>query len=227
MKSSMKRENIRYWLFGIVGAVCFGIGDWMLGYVDPDGIGEAISVIRAGHGAGYDLKKIAATVLLGAVGVPFLLLGCARIAELETEETGKRRLRRAMLLLPVGWLLIHFTVSVGVYAYSWCMHAGESDMAVELARAFTRLFAGTTVVASLFALYPLLLLTVDTLRGKMTLPKSSLLFSPILWMALLSALKFVVPPTPLMNGIDTFCMNAGLIVWFAYLIVEGMGHRKS
>ena len=44
------------------------------------------------------------------------------------------------------------------------------------------------------------------------------LFSPILWMALLSALKFVVPATPLSNGIDTFCMNAGLLVWFAYPI---------
>lgn len=227
MKSSMKRENIKYWLLGIIGAICFGIGDWLLGYVDPGGIGEAISVIRAGHGANYDLRRIAVTVLLGAVGVPFLMLGCAHVAELATEERGKRRLRRAMLLLPVGWLLIHFTVSVGIYAYSWCMHAGESDMAAELARAFTELFAGTTAVASLFAGYPLLLLTVDTLRGRMTLQKPSLLFSPILWMALLSALKFVVPATPFSNGIDTFCMNAGLIVWFVYLIVEDMRNGKS
>lgn len=27
--------NKRYWGFGIVGCICFGIGDWLLGYVDP------------------------------------------------------------------------------------------------------------------------------------------------------------------------------------------------
>lgn len=37
-------------------------------------------------------------------------------------------------------------------------------------------------------------------------------------MALLSGLKFIVPATPFSNGIDTFCMNAGLIIWFVYLI---------
>ena len=31
----MMREYRKYWLLGILGAACFGIGDWLLGYVDP------------------------------------------------------------------------------------------------------------------------------------------------------------------------------------------------
>lgn len=27
--------NKRYIIFGIIGCLCFGIGDWLLGYVDP------------------------------------------------------------------------------------------------------------------------------------------------------------------------------------------------
>ena len=38
----MKKEYQKYWLCGIIGAVCFGIGDWLLGYVDP-GIVNRIS----------------------------------------------------------------------------------------------------------------------------------------------------------------------------------------
>ena len=34
------------------------------------------------------------------------------------------------------------------------------------------------------------------------------------------ALKFLVPATPLSNGIDTFCMNTGMMIWFAYLLVK-------
>lgn len=25
----------KYWIYGIIGCICFGIGDWLLGYVDP------------------------------------------------------------------------------------------------------------------------------------------------------------------------------------------------
>lgn len=42
----------------------------------------------------------------------------------------------------------------------------------------------------------------------------------IVFAALFSAVKFLVPATPFSNGIDTFCMNAGLMIWFAYLVVK-------
>lgn len=40
-------------------------------------------------------------------------------------------------------------------------------------------------------------------------------------MAAFSAVKFLVPATPFSNGIDTFCMNAGLMIWFIYLLLKG------
>ena len=43
----MKKEYQKYWLCGIIGAVCFGIGDWLLGYVDPGIVNESFSVIKA------------------------------------------------------------------------------------------------------------------------------------------------------------------------------------
>ena len=112
--------------------MCFGIGDWLLGYVDPGIVNESFSVIKAGHGADYDLFKITITLLFGAIGVPFLMLGCVKMADLITEEKKKKNFR--------------------------------------------------------------------------------------FWMALLSGLKFLIPASPFSNGIDTFCMNAGLIIWCVYLM---------
>ena len=75
------------------------------------------------------------------------------------------------------------------------------------------------MVSWFFAGIPLVLLIVCVLRGKTVLKKRSQFFTPLLWMALLSGLKFVIPASPFSNGIDTFCMNAGLITWFVYLLV--------
>lgn len=214
------KSRKKYWILGLVGCALFGIGDWLLGCVDPQPVSDVFSVLKAGHGTGYGLWKITLTLLLGAIGVPFMMVGCMHMAELLTEEKRKTVLRYSMMLLPVGWLLIHFTVSCGIYTYAWNMKKGDPALALRMAEDITQMFQGTQIVAYLLAGVPLILLVVFVLRGKTVLPKSSQFFTPLLWIALFSAVKFLAPATPLSNGIDTFCMNAGMMIWFGYLLVK-------
>lgn len=222
-----RMKNRRDWLLGIVGCILFGIGDWLLGYVDPGIVSEQFSVIKAGHGAGYELWKVTVTLLTGAVGIPFLLRGCLGMAELVTDEKRKGIMRVWLSLLPVGWMIIHFTVSVGIYAYSWAMRFATPETARQLALDMIAMMRPAQIIGILF-LVPLLLFPIYVFRGMTTLQKSSQFFSPLLWMAVLSAVKFFVPPTPFTNGIDTFCMNAGMIIWFSYLLIHTPpGTKKS
>lgn len=47
-----RSNNKKYWVYGIIGCVCFGLEDWILGYVDPAQAGtDLFYFIRAGHGA--------------------------------------------------------------------------------------------------------------------------------------------------------------------------------
>ena len=213
-------RNQKYWLLGLIGCAMFGVGDWLLGYVDPQPVSDAFTVLKLGHGAGYALWKIALTLFLGVLGVPFMMAGCMRMAVLVTDEKKKAGFRTGMMLLPVGWLLIHFTVSCGILAYAWNIQNGDPSLALSMAEDMTRMFRSTQIVADLMAGIPLILLVVFVLRGKTVLPKSSQFFTPLLWMAAFSAVKFVVPATPLSNGIDTFCMNAGMMIWFSYLLAQ-------
>ena len=215
----MEKHN-KFWLMGLLGCALFGVGDWLLGYVDPRPVSEVFTVLKLGHGEGYALWKIALTLCLGALGVPFMMAGCMRMAVLVTDEKKKTVLRTGMMLLPVGWLLIHFTVSCGIWVYTWNVQKGDPSLALRMAEDMMRMFQSTQIVADLLAAIPLLLLVYYTLRNKSALKKSSLLFTPLLWMALFSAVKFLAPATPFTNGVDTFCMNAGMMTWFAYLAVK-------
>ena len=93
-------------MLGLIGCILFGVGAWLPGYVDPAAVTERLEALKAGHGAGYDLTKITVTLFLGSVGVPFLMAGCGRLAELVTDTRRRSILRSAMLLLPVSRLLI-------------------------------------------------------------------------------------------------------------------------
>lgn len=216
----MEKHNRKFWILGLIGCALFGVGDWLLGYVDPQPVSEAFTVLKLGHGKGYALWKIVLTLFLGVMGVPFMMAGCMRMAALVTDEKRKNATKWSMMLLPVGWLLIHFTVSCGIWVYAWNRQKGDSSLALRMAEDAMRMFQSTQIVADLLAGVPLLLLVNYTLRNKTALKKSSLLFTPLLWMALFSAVKFLVPVTPFTNGIDTFCMNAGMMIWFAYLVVK-------
>ena len=62
-----------YILFGMIGAICFLIGDILLGWVDPETVDKRThSYITEGHGKGDSRSKIAVTMTLAAIGIPFL-----------------------------------------------------------------------------------------------------------------------------------------------------------
>ena len=169
----MKKEYRKYWICGIIGSICFGIGDWLLGYVDPGIVNESFSVIKARHGENYDLVKITITLLFGVIGVPFLMPGCVKMADLVTDDKKKKFFRFWMALLPVGWLIIHFTVSFSIYVYSWEMHRGTVQAAEALAMDILHMMQPAQIVSYLFAGIPLVLLIINVLRGKTALKKRS------------------------------------------------------
>ncbi|MBQ9327615.1 MAG: hypothetical protein IJ225_03660 [Solobacterium sp.] len=214
----MSRSYRGYWIAGIIGALLFGIGDWLLGYVNPEVVDSAFSFIRAGHGASYPLSFLSITLFTGALGIPFLLAGCLGITELVMMEQERKRFRYLMALLPSGWMIIHFSITASVLGFSWMAHYQSVSGAVKLAGDILQLLQLSSIVSYLLVGIPLIALTVMIWKGKITLPKHSLWFTPLVWMILLSVMKLVLPLSKFSYGLDAFAMNGGMLVWFLYLL---------
>lgn len=76
-----------YVVFGIIGGICFLIGDVLLGLVEPEPVDKRThSYITEGHGKGYKRSRIAVTMTLAAIGIPFLYLGMNHCGDIATEE---------------------------------------------------------------------------------------------------------------------------------------------
>lgn len=211
--------NKRYIIFGIIGCLCLGIGDWLLGYVDPTPIGEDIFYfIRAGHGAGYNLSKAAFTLVLAMAGICFLYPGFVHISDIAKDEKTKRSLGYAFGLCSVGWLALHILVSVNVLVFAQAEKNGGRELAVTLSNRLS-----STGMAALFCIFlliavPLVKLSIDILRRKTCLKRTAALFSPIVPMAVIFIVAQMLPLSSFSYGLYTFCMNGGMLVWFAYLL---------
>ena len=80
----------KYAIQGIIGCVLFGVGDWLLGFVNPDKVeGDTFYFISAGHGTDYADWKILVTMVCAVIGVLFMYQGCVHIADYMVDEKDK------------------------------------------------------------------------------------------------------------------------------------------
>lgn len=212
----------RYCIFGLVGCLCFGIGDWLLGYVDPAPVeGDIFYFIRAGHGAGYNTLKVGITLVLSVLGIFFLYPGYVHIADIAEDGKIKRLFGYAFGLCSIGWTMLHLLVSVNVLVFSEAEKSAGRELAAGLSNRLGN--AGLVVVGCtfLFVAVAFLSLLIAIMRGNTCLKKKAVFFSPVVPMAVIFAVSQVLPKSAFSYGLYTFNMNAGMIVWFTYLLTKG------
>lgn len=211
----------KYIIFGMIGCLCFGIGDWLLGYVDPMPIdGDIFYFIRAGHGADYDTLKAAVTLAFAAVGTFFLCPGLLHLADIAKDGETAGWLRLAGALCCIGWATLHLNVAVNVAVFSEAAKIGGNGLAVTLSNRLGNVCLPVTYGSFLLIGMGLVILTAGILRKKTVLHKSAVIFIPVIPALVIIVISQLLPHSPFSYGLYTFNMNGGLLVWLAYLLTQ-------
>ncbi len=212
--------NKKYAVQGIVGCVLFGVGDWLLGFVDPEEVQEDVFYfISAGHGAGYPDWKIMVTMGCAIIGVLFLWQGFVHISDLMIEERDKAGAARVFTFMTYSWLIIHFVVTIMVFIYSYSCRTIGTDQAVMITNGLDKVMNPCIFIAYLIFGIALVDLVIVIARGKTKLKRSDAFITPLTWILIIGAVSMVLPASPFSKGLYTFCMNGGMIVWFIRLIL--------
>ncbi len=211
----------KYAVQGIIGCVLFGIGDWLLGFVDPGEIKEDVFYfLSTGHGAGYPSWKIKVTLALAVIGVLFLQQGFVHISDIMKAEKDKAGAERVFTFLTYAWLIIHFAVTIIVFVYSYTSRTVTNEQAVLLSNALDKIFDPCILIAYLILAISLIDLVIVIARGSTELKRTDALFTPLTWIVLIGAVSMILPNSPFSKGLYTFCMNGGMIAWFITLLLK-------
>lgn len=210
--------NRKYIICSILGCIFFGIGDWLLGYVDPTPVKDAFYFISEGHGNSYEVEKATATLVLASVGMFFFYIGLSHTGDIAKDEKWRRLLNMAFAFCSVGWLIIHFVVAVNVAAFSWASKNVSQAAAAELSKNMSGATQPALYIAYLMIIPSLVLVIIAIAKSKTVLSKKSIAFSPIVGMALLDIISVLLPSSAFSKGLYTFCMNGGLLIWYIYLL---------
>ena len=213
--------NRKYAIHGIIGCVLFGIGDWLLGYVDPGEVtGDVFYFISAGHGAGYQDWKIMLTMVCAIIGVLFLWQGFVHISDLMKEERDRAGAIRVFTFLTYSWLIIHFVVTIMVFIYSYTFRTIGSEQAVIITNGLDKVMDPCILMAYFILVIAMIDLIIMIAKGRTKLERSDAFMTPLTWMILIGAVSLIIPTSPFSKGLYTFCMNGGMIVWFIRLMAQ-------
>ena len=211
----------RYWIAGLIGALCFGIGDWLLGFVDPAmPEGDVFYFIRMGHGVQYSEWRNIVTLVLAMIGICFYLPAFKHIADVVKEERTRGILGYAFAFCAVGWTVLHLIVTFNVACYHEAFVNAGAKTASQISGGLVLCSAFGLYPAMLFIAVPLLLLSILILLEKTVLRKLAFCFSPLVWMLIWFTAAQEIPTSPFSYGLYTFCMNGGMFVWFLYLLTR-------
>ena len=210
-----------YIISGIIGSLCFALGDILLGYVDPTPLGEGSGVITRGHGKGYPQNRFTVTLGTAAVGIVFLYLGMTHIGDIAVNEVWKQWISLGFSVMAFTWMMVHILVTVCAFVYHWTAENVSEEKAVEALKQTRTMFMPMMAVSYLLMFAGDILIIAAIALGRTILPKYDIAFTPLIGAAVMSALAKINRKSPFCKLLDTLCLNFGLIVWFISLFFVG------
>lgn len=216
----MKQQN-NYWIAGLIGAVCFGVGDWLIGFVDPKQIANTyMFYVRAGHGAPFALWRVYVAVILFLFGICFGMPAFLHSSDIVKDTRLRGLFRFSLVVLGAFWLIFHLLLAGNVTILH--QKALEGDIALN-APFFRQLQIGNSVCrypAYVCIFVPLFLLSALIVLEHTVLRKMAVCFSPLVWTFILFTAAQEFPASAFSYGLYTFSLDGGMLVWFIYLLTR-------
>ena len=130
--------------------------------------------------------------------------------------------------LTFAWLILHFVVTVNVYAYSYMCRNFGNEQAAQLSQDMSKVLNFGLYLSYFIIAVALIDLILVIARGRTYLSRKEAFFTPLTWIALIGAVSMLLPESAFSKGLYTFSMNGGMIVWFARMLFwkKPVNHRK-
>lgn len=204
-------------ILGMLGALCFASGDWLMAFGDPTHTGdyfwltEGAKHISAGRNA-----------LSLAVAFPGVILCAMALLTLERAvRPGRQRMTWRYLttysLLP--WLTVHTFIALQLFTFGWMSRNGYEAAALPTAQAVNAQFGWMALICYALISIPFFLWLILGLLGKLRMPRLMALVNPVLFVPLLVALRPLVPDGPFKPGYINAEISTSFFLFFAGLFL--------
>ena len=215
----MKKHMKAALLCGILGCLCYGVGDWLMMHGNPAYRGtlswltEGVAAIPQGR---YNLAM--------ALAFPGIILyGIALFAVEGYIKDGKQRrvyhYLNAFGLTP--WIALHLFYVMILTLFSWMHGNGYADSALPVCEGLFHQLAWLVPVSEGLMLPVFLYWFYLQIRGKTVFPRWMAFTNVLVIYAVLKGVSLLLPVSAFRLGFTNGLMSESMIIWFGIMLIIG------
>lgn len=212
-------------LCGLLGCVCFGVGDWLMLYGDTAYSGT-ISWLTTGAAEIAPWRNNLA-MALAFPGIILYGIALFAIGKLITGE-GRQKVYyylTAFSLTP--WLCLHLFYIMLLYGFAWMCGNGYASAAIPVSGAVFSHFSWIVLVSEALMLPPYLYWGWLVLRGQSVLPRQMVLSNPLIFYLALKLITLLMPDSAFRLAFTNGLMSESMVLWFGSILAWLRLHRNQ
>lgn len=212
-------------LCGLLGCLCFGVGDWLMIYGDTAYQGS-LSWLTVGA-AGIAPWRNTLAMALAFPGIILYGIALFAIAAYLKEERRRRVYRCLTAFSLTPWLCLHLFYIMILYGFAWMNSSGYEAAALPVSEALFRHLSWLVIVSEALMLPPYLYWFQALLRGNSAFPKGMALSNPLLFYVLLKLLTAFMPDGAFRLAFTNGLMSESMLLWFGSMLLWSLRYKNS
>ena len=201
---------------GLLGCLCFGVGDWLMLYGDPTYSGVLSWLTEGAAGIASWRNGLAMEL-----AIPGILLYGTALFSLESYITplrGKRVYRYLTAFGLTPWLCLHLFYIMILFTFGWMRQNGISDAAAVCEAMFNHL-QWLPPISEALMIPPFLCWFYLQITGQTVFPKAMALTNVLVIYCVLYAVKSLLLVSAFRLGFTNGLMSESMLIWFAIMLV--------
>ena len=200
--NNRKRTLIISFVFGMLGCLCYGSGDWLMVYGDTSYSGS-LKWLTDGVAAISPWRNSLA-MLLAFPGIIFYGIGLFAAGKFITDKKSAKIYRTLNIYGLTPWMCLHLFYIMIMYLFSWMIMLSE-----------------------VFMLPPFIYWFILQIRGKTECPKVMAFTNVLVIYFVLYTIKSLMPDCSFRLAFTNGLMSESMIIWFIIMIVFTVKNKES
>ena len=221
----LDKWQTRALICGLLGCLCFGVGDWLMIYGDPSYSGQLawLSVGTAGIPQfRYDLAMVLAFPGIILYGIALFAL---KNYIIETKERKIYHYLNAFGLTP--WIALHLFYIMILVLFAWMNKNGYESEALRICEGLYFRLSYVVIISEIMMLPVFVYWFYLQISGKTIFPKSLAFGNVLVIFSFLKGLSLLMPQSAFRLAFTNGLMSESMIIFFAIILRWQIAERKG
>ncbi len=222
----MNKKNMNYpaLLCGIVGCVCFGIGDWLMMYGDPTYSGKLMWLtVGTAH---IPQWRYTLAMVLAFPGVIFYGASLFALQGYIRDGKSKKVYHYLNVFGLTPWIALHLIYVLILSLFAWLNNNGFSNVAYLICEALFYNFTWFVPLSEMLMLPVFLYWFYLQITGKTVYKRGVAFTNVIVIFGILKTVAVLMPVSAFRLGFTNGLMSESMLIWFVILYL-GIGIKQE